>query len=69
MSAFYNLMTLERLPELMEPSEVREMFALIMCTMVRSKEFQELKGLQRQLMIEFCLSVQNILLGAYSESD
>ncbi|GAB3956401.1 hypothetical protein GCM10028805_46130 [Spirosoma harenae] len=67
MSTLYPLMTLERLPEFMEPQEVREMIAFLMCNAVRSKEFHALKRLEQTNIVEFCLSVQNILLGAFNE--
>lgn len=69
MSVLYPLMTLERLPEMMDTKEVNEMMAFLLCTAVRSKEFHCLSRLEQVTVVDFCLSVQNILLGAYKEEN
>lgn len=69
MSVIYPLMTLERLPEMMDSKEVREMVAFLLCTTVRSKDFHCLSRLEQVTVVDFCLSVQNILLEAYKEEN
>lgn len=69
MNSIYPLMTIERLPDTMSAKDVKELMAYITITVVRSKDFARLDGLRRATVVDFCMSVQDILLTAYGDLD
>jgi hypothetical protein len=68
MSKLYPLLTLERMPEIFDAEEIRELMALLIVSLVRSKEFHHLTRHQQAYTIDFCTSVQALLLRAYDST-
>lgn len=67
MSKIHSHITLESLPETMAEKDVRELISLLMTCTANSEEFHELNRHQKGTVIDFCMSVQEILLSAYRE--
>lgn len=67
MNSIYPLITLESLPETMGEKDVRAFVSFLMVTAVNSKDFQRLKRHQQSSVIDFCMSIQEILLSAYKK--
>lgn len=69
MKRLYPLISLERMPEVFSPEDVRELMALITVTLVRSKEFHDLKRYQQAYTMDFINTVQANLLRTYDNPD